>query len=379
MPPELTEVWATAYLQVLIIIFVFALGIPSLVFQLIVPEDVRHVIHHRWRINAWYVSTVLLALAAIAFIWMIHPHPGAAPMPAWKLYVASGAVTAIPLFATISGAVVFLSYRRHRVVSKLERDLLSSLHPGFWSNWPVFRRFRKPAAWDEESLDDLIYLGANGKSGREKAIVIRALGRLAAEAQVRTDYNGYELEQIIKGLQVVLLNEELYGSDDNFILAAHILQNLRSRMDRNCLDFAATKVTLTNLANAAVLRLSEPTALVYLEDAAAVDSEILLLMGAAALSTGRFFIATAALNKLEAIAEKTDEIVFNDATANLVGLVGCFYVAGDSTRRRAQEFLLRCKERFRPDLPAVLRRSAEYHYAIGNYRIADNLLGIGYK
>jgi hypothetical protein len=326
--------------------------------------------------KAWYASTLLLALAAIAFIWIIHPHPGVTAMPHWKSYVASGAVTAIPLFATISGAVVFLSYRRHRVVSRLEQDLRSSLTPTFWKKLPILRRYGKAEAWDEESLDDLIYLGSQGKSGREKAIVIRALGRLATEAQVRKIYNGYELEQIIKGLQVILLDDRQYGNDENFILAAHILQNIRSKLDRNCLDFAITKVTLGNLANAAVLRMSEPTALVYLEDAASVDTEILLSIGVSALATARFFVATAALNKLEAIAENNQEIAFNDETANLVGLLGCFYITGDSTRRRAQEFLSKCKLRFRPDVSTILQRSAEYHYNIGNYRIADNLLAI---
>src|SRR5687767_7005560 len=108
--PEVTEVWATAYVQILVLVFVFALGVPALLFQLIVPEDVRQVVHHRWRISGWYASTFLLALASVAFVWVLHPHASAVPalstFPQWKSVFASVIVTLAPLLAASAGMLL---------------------------------------------------------------------------------------------------------------------------------------------------------------------------------------------------------------------------------------------------------------------------------
>jgi hypothetical protein len=362
MPPQLTEAWATAYLQVLIIIFVFALGIPALVFQLIVPEDVRHVIHHRLRIRIWYASTCLLAFASISFVWIFHPHAGLQPAP-WQSYVASAAVTITPLLALVSGALVFLSYKRNRVVGRLEET--------------VRLQFCRSGVWDEESLDDLIYLGSEGTAGREKELALSALGRLAKEAQSHEFYRGSDLDQVIKGLEATVGGGERRGNDHNFISAAHILQSIWTNIkDFDCLDYATTKVTLRNLAISAVRKMSEPTAFVYLEDAATLDSDIVLAIGATALECKSFLIATAALNKLEALAEQAERITFNEQNANLLGLLAAFHVSGGSTRQRAQALLSRSLSNFQPSFPTLLSQAIRYHYGNGNYKISDDLLNL---
>lgn len=73
MPPPLSEAWATAYVQILITLVVFALGIPALAIQFVVQDDIREVFHRRMRITGWVTSLAVILLAFIAFVWFLHP------------------------------------------------------------------------------------------------------------------------------------------------------------------------------------------------------------------------------------------------------------------------------------------------------------------
>lgn len=73
MPPPLSEAWATAYIQILITLVVFALGVPALAIQLVVQDEIREVFHRRMRITGWVISLVITLLAFIAFVWILHP------------------------------------------------------------------------------------------------------------------------------------------------------------------------------------------------------------------------------------------------------------------------------------------------------------------
>ena len=73
MPPQLSEAWATAYVQILITLVVFALGVPALAIQLVVQDDIREVFHRRMRITGWVISLAVILIAFIAFVWILHP------------------------------------------------------------------------------------------------------------------------------------------------------------------------------------------------------------------------------------------------------------------------------------------------------------------
>jgi hypothetical protein len=73
VPPQLSETWAAAYVQILITLVVFALGIPALAIQFVVQDDIREVFRRRMRITGWVTSLVVILLAFIAFVWFLHP------------------------------------------------------------------------------------------------------------------------------------------------------------------------------------------------------------------------------------------------------------------------------------------------------------------
>jgi hypothetical protein len=364
--PEVTEVWATAYLQILVLVFVFALGVPALLFQLIVPEDVRQVVHHRWRISGWYAFTFVLALASVLFVWMLHPHASAsAPLtafPLWKSLIANAIVTLVPLMTAFAGLLLFISYKRDRVIQRLEKSLET--------------RYSQTGTWDAPCLQDLLFLGEQGKPGREKELVLNAIVRLAIRAQSQRYYVGCELEELIRGVESVITAQQL-GSEKNFCLAAEFLDNIWAGFLRSntkmYLDAEAAILTLKELSVCAALYRSESTALIFLNTVAAIRPEILLELGMAALNSKSFLIATAALNKLEALTERPSSMTFDEHVANLLGLLACFYSAGTSAQRRCNQFLSRAQKLFSPSLDDCLGSAVAYHYRNSNYVVSDNL------
>lgn len=188
------------------------------------------------------------------------------------------------------------------------------------------------------------------------------------------------MEELIRGVDSMLTAQPRLGSDENFCLAAKFLGNVWAGFLRSetkmYLDADAAIRTLRGLSVCAALHKSEATALIYLNDVAIVRPEILLELGIAALDSKRFLIATAALNKLEALAERAGPVTFDDQVANLLGLLSCFHAAGLSARKRCNQFLRQARHLFSPSLDDCLASAQVYHYRNSNYIISDNLLAL---
>src|SRR5215213_3258132 len=69
----LSETWASAYVQILITLIIFALGIPALAIQLVVQDDIRTVFQRRWKWTMWIILVIGIFGAFISFIWILHP------------------------------------------------------------------------------------------------------------------------------------------------------------------------------------------------------------------------------------------------------------------------------------------------------------------
>jgi len=379
MPPQLTETWATAYLQILIGLFIFAIGIPAFAFQLVVQEDVRHVTHRRMKMRIWHASVVLLLLACVSFIWIIHPAnldqnsnvaPAMAPTEAPEMdktyeilqaYAGSIIVT-IPILAIMFGFKLLENLKRENVVQGLEHHLEKT--------------FDQSGFIEDSTLSDIIYLGEHGKSGREKKMALDALGRLAKHVQNSGKYKGCELEELIRGLKMILDNGARPGEEDDFYAAAAILRDIWNRLSEHNLssnhDADMARKTIKHLSIVAVVEKSEPTALTYLEDAAMCDSGIVFEIGLSALRTRRFLIATAALNKLEAMAERHGLFVDYESSSNLLGLLSHFMATGLSTRLRAESFFAQAETSL-DSLKSALATAFIYHYSNGSYDTSDRV------
>ncbi|HEY9403694.1 MAG TPA: hypothetical protein VIQ24_13605 [Pyrinomonadaceae bacterium] len=388
--PFLSEQWATTYLQILFGLMVFALGIPALAFELIVQEDVRHVVQRRWHLKVWLALVFMLFISSILFVWLLHPlQDGKGGMPAgedpwaWKMSVAAAVLlTLVPSLTFAGGWMLFDRCRRVKVVGSVAKSLAQS--------------YDSRRMLDESDLEDLLYLGTHGKAGRQKNMVLDVIGETAAKVQQpEADYNGSELEDLIRGIEAVLRYENQRGNDENFTRAVAILKNIWFRLSTNnhtySSDATATLDTLKVLGIFAVKHRSEPTALIYVEEAAVCDSDILFEMGVAALQARHFFIASAALVKLESLASQileeggaleADEprVQARDSPlevkSNLVGLLAHFSAAGVSARRRALLSFETNAEYFTPTRVTAFNEAFEYHYNMGRFETSDKVFAL---
>ncbi|MDX6269233.1 MAG: hypothetical protein QOD28_456 [Acidobacteriota bacterium] len=453
--PYLSEQWATTYLQILFGLMVFALGIPTLAFELVVQEDVRHVVQQRWHLKMWLALVFILFISSIAFVWLLHPlqkeakvstangqqtqsgaqsqrsasgapdenaadgglapdrtrnsQAGGAEAPVrqegeaaaaaagnnkasgriwerweWNMSVAAAVLlTLVPTLTFVGGWILFDRCRRVKVVTSVAKSLRHA--------------YQTRKVLDETDLEDLIYLGTHGKAGRQKNLVLDVIDVMAAEVQAqRSDYNGSELEDLIRGIESILRYESHCGNDENFTRVATILKNIWFRLSQHnyaySSDATATLDALKVLGIFAVKHRSEPTALIYVEEAAACDSDILFEMGVAALQARHFFIASAALVKLESLASQILEQEGGDLSggeppvqardsplevkSNLVGLLAHFAMAGVSARRRALLSFHTNAGYFTPTRAAAFDEAFEYHYNMGRFETSDKVFAL---
>jgi len=363
MPPQVTETWASAYLQVLTVLLVFALGIPALVFQISIPEEIRHIMHRRKSFIWCYILMVILVMACLFFIWFFHPCT-TNTLSLYNEYIASGVVTLILISVGIFWLFEFGSCKRKNLVLIIQKKLK--------------KKFNKQKKLDKEYLDDLVYLGEHGNAGEDKEMVLKALNRLAANVQGAKGYQGVELEELIRGTERVVDNREKPGNDSNFSLAGNILKRIRQRAnERTNISYLDADLALKGLGRLGVMaieRRSEAVAQGFLE-AVTGNSQQVFEMGKAAFRAQYFLLALAALSRLETLAEKPGP---NDVNISaLLGLVAYFRAAGSSSaRQRAELTLSQAPEVFVPSLPKCLQNAYDYYYSLADYETADKLLAL---
>ncbi len=431
MLPSLSEAWATAYVQILITLVVFALGIPALAVQLVVQDDVRDVFHRRMKVTAWKTSVAILLLAFMSFVWFLHPpfssgedetQPAASetavtiplsfrppvaagegqttdgtllaagvprvsnvtpvarkPQSYMESLVASLMMTLLPIVIIMLGVKQARFLRRPFLIKELESELHIQ-KPGH--NWRpttgdrLFKKKRAARPLDEETLHDLIYLGRHGKAGSNKQMVLDALDRLACAVQGSENYQGAELEELIHGLRDVVINNEQVGNDGDFNYVLGILKNIRHRLTlkeytSKYIDAWLTRTVLEELGVEAVRSKTGQTAERFIEAASEYGySEIIFKMGLAALENHQFHTATLALSKLEALGDEKAYANI-DEIHDLIGLLAHFAQGGPATCMRADLFLVEHKGSFLPTLDDCLVDAYKHHYSRTYFNTAD--------
>jgi hypothetical protein len=371
MPPQLTEAWASAYLQILIGLFVFALGIPAFIFQLVVSEDIRHVTERRMNTIWWKLAIVLLGIASVSFVWLLHPYSSRG-VSEWKKWIASAIVTVVPVAVALIGLFLLGKYKREKVISGLKAILI--------------KQYQTKGLLEGGSLEDIIYLGKHGKAGYEKELVLKAYAMIAKKVQSSSTYKGRELQELINSLPGILGNREMPGNDENYYVVAELLKSIRDGCSNSSLlphpDAHFVNFTLTELGLEAIQSKSERTALKLLNVGASCNSGIVLRMGICAFGSERFLIAANALNLLETEVESEastrhgDTLKPSDATSRLLGLIAHFAASDGAARRRAQTFFRRQDADFYVSLKDCLGKALDYYYDRSDFETANKITAL---
>lgn len=421
--PPYTEQWATAYLQVLFQSFLFAVGVPTAIYSLIVDNDIKRVFQTRRWTRRYLFATSLLYVALFIIVWFLRPDQAPSqshlpvappavtanqtqgtppdtttapsqtatedsvtlagnprPRPSWrnvfKRLFAAFSVTVLPFGVLIFGLRLNNQFQRQKVIERLAAELLKSLK-------------------DKESIDtialaDLGYLGEHGRAGSEKQMVLDVIDRLVETVQEKASYNlqyrGDELESLIRHIPAMLDNPDQPGDDHNYRRAVEVLANIWRWVasPRVTDDALSTREALSYLAIKSVETTSEDTALAYLEIAADCDTQMVFDMGLKAIRTQKYTLATAALTKLEAMvnnaaADNQTPEVRREARANLLGIAAQLAADGPSGTIRAATTLRLNEDLFSPSLRQALNDASDYHYDSGRFDIADRIKQLAVK
>jgi hypothetical protein len=370
-PPFLTEQWASAYFQILFSALVFAIGIPFLGLQLVMQEDVRHVVTYRQSAQMERRADERARVAEIV------PQPTnsnteSQPPPAeaetnehYRERVAAGLiVTIIPVVTLIFGYWLPTNYTRKKVIHQFKSDLISS--------------FNKNRSLQRELLMKLVYLGDHGNAGIEKTLVLNAFMEIAHHVQRGTKkhpYRGRELADMVRSLKTVVEEGERRGNDENYKQAAGLLKVVWSRVtgEHSNQDATLAASALKHLGLTAVRDRSEETATIYVMLAAECDDSVVFELGLAALTAKRYRVATIALDKLETLA-LNENLRNTETTSNLLGLLAQYSTHGISASRRANQFLSKTSHLFSPSLQVCVDSANDYHYKAGSFDTADKIL-----
>jgi len=400
----LTEGWVTQYLEIVITLLVFALGLPALILQLAAPEEARVILSQRLKLVqriTWFLGFAAL-ICVLTFIW-IHPYSseyqGASDVPSsqskvlvspWKwLENTAGNLfhspaqysNVITITMTLVVIVVFFfvlvqirGYRRDGLINNLNKKCQKSV--------------RDRGIIPEVHLMDLIYLGEQGDPGHAKTEVLDSFDDLAVRLQKHSKYAGEGLAELVRGIEHTLVSGAKVGNSKNFHHANRILEGillrLRSRDLSAAPDAAIVLSTLERLGTAALTLGSKRASIGTLQVIAAAAegpngafkfaSETLFKIGTAALTDGEhFLVAVAALSKLQALAEQRIPLK-GEVAADLLGLLAHFCANGRTARRHALSILDRMEGSFDSSLEDCIEAAIEHQYWTAQFDTADKLI-----
>jgi hypothetical protein len=381
---HLDESWTLTYFQVAVSILIFGIGIPSLVIQFVIPEDLRRIVHDHWRLIKWgFLLILLFMLFALAFIWVIHPC-GSQPlilltplgMVLDKLFARiglnigqwiAGVIITIDIAAVGAVWYLFTIYRSDGILNLLEQKCL--------------RQIRQTGAPDDKIIEDIKYLGEQRKTGRDKARVIGVLGALAEKVQAHSLYEGNGLEDIIAAIEFILRKDPDYHSFGTGIRTLRcIVENLQAPRFISPGDMGLVLRALRRLGEITYTMDNIRPALLVLgtirfvsngKNGAFSDASLSFLeIGAIALNNKSFLVARGALSRLEAMMWPKQPLDAETSAAYL-GLLAHFWVLKDSARRHALSSLEGVD--FSPSREQCLIDAQEIHYKATRFETADNL------
>jgi hypothetical protein len=310
MLPKYTEQWATTYLQVLFQSFLFALGVPTALYSLIIDNDIKRVAQTRVKFRRYFYGTAMLYAAVLIIVWLLHPSDAQESPAAGQVGPAAQvAATAPPPDASVTAAarpvappnallavadgspppastpapqeppknngqaaqgrsatsiiksvvaaaavtllplIVLLS--GYRLNNKFKREtVVANLAE------ELLARLDADRSIDTVALKDLSYLGEHGRAGEEKEVVLNIIDELVETVQKRVkqgslDYHGHELDSLIRHIPEMLDNPTQPGNDQNFTRAVEVLVNIWRWLGPNS---ELGKVTDDSIATRAALR-----------------------------------------------------------------------------------------------------------------------------
>ncbi|WP_428267796.1 hypothetical protein [Haliangium sp.] len=351
-------------------IFIFLIGLPAILLQTL-PAEVRHtVLQERRQVAVFTVGPIVVAtLAVIAGAYLTSPAAGLSMTEDEAEMVWLVIETFLIGICGSAALVLTERWRRKSVVRRLRRAAARGIES---RGRPV-----------EEELMALVELGVQSRPGEDKTLVIDALDALVGETQARPGYDGAQLEELVKGLEDVLVGGAHTGSPGNFKAGADLLERLVwEASGRSDSDDLKMSVQLAGILGRAALRYEQPhDQIKFLEILAFAGegedtgystwaSQALFEIGSEAIESGRILVAMTALSKLESLVF-TYSPVSGELANDYIGLVAHFHARGPTGRDYSREFV--DPELFAAPLPELIRTARAACIQGARFQTGDHL------
>lgn len=362
MIPQLTETWAGVYAQVIIVLMIFTVGVPTTILQLNESNEYKRLLRNNISCDVilWLIinSTIILVTMEIAFFWYLHPWVH------FKLSPGKSLITAIMMTLILIMVIIFwllLSRfaRRESFVMRLTRRL----------KWRVERGKNV-----SRSLHDLIALGKVSIPGSEKPFIISSIITLGV-AMIRSDnYDGNKLEGVVSGLSQIVRSEFEKGDNKDFRLVGqsfnNLLLDLKSLGFRNFPDYRRVTNRHYELTLEVIQSKSQNLKVMFLQFEFYTSSQWLEI-GKTAILTSDFVSASKALNKLEEFVEKNpdDKYFLYDYLA----LLAFYWYRGVAARIRLLSSFKNIDHKFNHDYRSDLYAAFNDFGNVGMYEEANQL------
>jgi len=380
----LDESWAQVYFQVAILILLFGVGIPSLILQTIVPEDLRRIIYRNWGLYRWgFILIIGFIFIAITFVWIIHPCSSkqigsltttGLIIDQWFTKLGlnldqsiAGVFITIAIVMTGIVWVLYWFYRGDAILNILKRKCIAQI--------------KRKGVPDERIIKDIQYLGERGGTGRDKIRVLRVLESLAENVQSHEYYDGNKLGNIVEAIEFILRKEPDYLSFNSGLKRLKdIVERLKSLNFASSADTGSVLRALRRLGEIACTLEEVNLALGVLDTIKFVcegsDEEYkdaglaFFQIGAIALQKKSYLVAVKGLTQLETMTWPKQPLDAQSSVAYL-GLIAHFWVRNGSARKKALSSLNGIE--FKPSRLQCLYIAKEIHYEAARFDTADVL------
>ncbi|MCX6258571.1 MAG: hypothetical protein NTW49_11845 [Bacteroidia bacterium] len=278
--PQLSETWAGAYIQILVAVLIFFVGLPLLITQLSMPEDIRR-IYFRYQ-KKWIILIIIITIiSAILLIWYVHPCPG-----------------------------IISSFEKSIIISVLVTIILSSF---LYIYWKLYNQNRLTLINNifinclvngglNQAFKDLAYLGECGKQGDEKYLVVKKISDITKIIIKKQIYHYHMFDHIIDAVRKTVINRFQSGNEDNFRSVLYLLNEIHeyyilnlpeSQYDKRSVDKVIGELCIKCL-NLGFIE----TAILY-QQVMKEDTNELLKIGITAIQLKKYNLAVACLNDIE--------------------------------------------------------------------------------
>jgi hypothetical protein len=382
--PQFSETWGAAYVQVIIALLVFFTGLPLLITQLSIPEDIRG-IYIRYQSKNWIIFIILIAIiSALLIIWYIHPCPGIIS-PDIESFVISFLVTIL---------ILCFLYIYWKLYSQDRQSLINSIYRrippeggggGGTSTIPnkVKVPFYKNRIY-HEPFADLAYLGEFGKQGNEKNIVIMKIKHIVEIRILKQAYYYHFFDDEIISLKKTLMNKKQQGNESNFLLVLGVFKKIRefyhSELPDSEYDIKYVDKAIGTLCLECLSLEYDETAVLYQQEIKE-DADELLRVGAMAIRQNKNNIALSCLRDLETIID-TKEIINNGKLKEkdffqLLGLAAHVWSINIISQKDIEVMLENYTGNFSPSLLDSLKSAKDEYASIQDFDTAlkiENLM-----